>query len=142
MHLAFEEGRIVLPHGILNRVVLRIKSLNKHAAWELPASGASRHLCQKLKGTLGGAKIRETQRRVRADDSYQRYSLEVVALRQHLCSHQNIQGTAGKCTKHLLVLPFCSRCVAIQSRDARARKFPSQSFFDLLRAFAKKIDIF
>src|SRR5258708_7115805 len=43
--------------------------------------------------------------------------------------------------QRLLVLPLGARCVPVQSRDARARKLFAQSFLEVLRAFAKKINV-
>src|SRR5580704_3800369 len=57
MQLALVERKIVLAHGILNRIVLRIIRLNQHAAWKLAASRAPGNLRQKLKRALGGPEV-------------------------------------------------------------------------------------
>jgi len=67
--------------------------------------------------------------------------MKIVALRQHLRSHQNIQRAAGKRTQCLLELLLGSRCIAVQARDTRSGEFLAQAFFEVLRAFAEKMNI-
>ena len=58
LHLFFKKTEVVLARGELNRVVLRIESLDQHFPGQVTAPGAPGDLRQQLKRTLRGAKIR------------------------------------------------------------------------------------
>src|SRR6266478_5517430 len=141
LRFALVKRTIILAHRILNRVVLRIECLNQNATGQFPTSSAARNLREQLKSSLRGAKIRQTQRRVRADHANQRDTLKIVAFRQHLRANQDVQRAAGKCAQRLLILPLGSRGIAVQPRDPRAGKFLAQPLLQMLRTFAEEINI-
>ena len=58
MQFAFEECKVVLLHGILNRVMVWIKCLDEHTPREIAAPRAPRYLGQQLKCAFRGAKVR------------------------------------------------------------------------------------
>src|SRR2546429_5803498 len=74
--------------------------------------------------------------------SDQGHALKIVPFGEHLRADENIQRAADKRSERFLVLALGSRGVAVQPRDAGARKFLAQAFFQVLRALAKKIDVF
>jgi hypothetical protein len=59
-----------------------------------------------------------------------------------LRANENVQRPAGERTQCFLILPLRPRRIPVEPRDSRAGKFFTQSLFQMLGAFAKKIDIF
>src|SRR5215467_5761576 len=116
--------------------MLGIKGLSEHAAAEFAAAGAAGDLGQQLKRPFSGAKIGQAQGSVRADHADKRDALKIVPLREHLGTHENIERAASEGAERFLILALGSRRVAVQPRNARARKFFAQPFFEMLRAFA------
>src|SRR6202011_5409614 len=88
--LFVEAGEVVL-RSILHRVVILKISLQNYFARRVATPGASRNLGEELKRTLGGTKVRQPQSRIRAHHSDQRYAVDVMPLRNHLCAHQQIE---------------------------------------------------
>ena len=62
VQFALEEGEVILFDGVLNRVVVRIKGLDEHAAGKFSAAGAASDLREQLKGALSGAEIGQAER--------------------------------------------------------------------------------
>ena len=56
--LALVEQLVVVLGGGGDGLVLGIKALDNHMAGFTPTPRPARHLCEKLKGTLAGSKIR------------------------------------------------------------------------------------
>src|SRR5262249_34987560 len=127
--------------GVLDRVVLGVKRLDEHASWQIAAAGAASNLSQQLKRAFRRAKVRQVEGRIRTDHADERHAMKVMALREHLRADQNIERAAGKRAERFLKLPLGARGIAIEPRNPRAREFLAQPFFQMLRAFAKKINI-
>src|SRR3984893_6887375 len=139
---ALVKCRIVLLYRVLNRVVLRIKSLNQDASRQIATACATGNLREQLEGALGGAKIRQAQRGIRADHTDQRDALEIMALREHLRASQNVERAPGERAERFLVLPLGSGGIAIEPRYSRAGKFFAQALLQMLGAFAEEIHVF
>ncbi len=88
--LLFRKAVVVMPRRKLHRVVIRKVRLQHHLAEHLTAPGSPGHLGQQLKRPLGGAKIRQPQRRIRAHHPHQRHAMHVVSLGDHLRPHQQV----------------------------------------------------
>ena len=65
-----------------------------------------------------------------------------MPLCQHLRADKDIQRPASERTQCFLILPLRPRRIPVQPRDSRAGKFFGKSLFQMLGAFAKKINIF
>src|SRR5438876_6653218 len=117
-----------------------IKSLDENAAGEFPTARAAGHLSEQLKSALGSAKIRQAERGVGADHADQGHALKIVPFGEHLRADENIQRAADKRSERFLVLALGSRGVAVQPRDAGARKFLAQACLQVLPALASKRD--
>src|SRR5262249_30640563 len=141
MEFAFEESGVVLFDRVLNGVVLRIESLDEHAAGKIAAAGPACDLREELEGALGRAKVRHVQRTIGADDTDHCDAMEVVTFGEHLRADQNVERTCGKSTQGFLILAFAAGCIAIEASDAGFGKFFAQALFELFGTLAKKINI-
>src|SRR5215470_16682447 len=127
VQLALEERKVILPDGVLNRVMLRIKRLDEHAAGEIAAAGAACDLREQLKSALGGAKVGQAERGVGADYADQRDALKIVALGEHLRADQNIERAAREGAQRFLILALGACGVAVEARDAGTGEFLAQA---------------
>src|SRR5687768_12568227 len=122
--------------------MFRVVGLDENAARKIAAPGSSGDLRQDLKRAFGGSKIREAQSDVYRDHADQRYVVKIVALREHLCSHQHI-GFAGvesqECGCHTSPL---SHRVAVDACDPKLREPAPQDVFNLLGPLADEVEKF
>ena len=88
-------SEIVMPRK-LNRWRKRGVSLHKHFARSFAASGASRHLRQKLKGPFARAEVGQMQRQIGVDNSDKRDIRKMQTLRNHLCADENVDLAGAK----------------------------------------------
>ena len=86
----FVESAIVLRSRMTQRVVMRMISLNQHAARQITAASSAGYLGYQLEGTFSSAKVRQGEAGVDRDDTDERDVRKIVPLGQHLCSHQEI----------------------------------------------------
>ena len=142
LQFPLEKREIILPRGELDRIVLGIIRFDQNFAGQRAAPGAPGNLRQKLKRALGGPKIRQTELRIRGNDSHQRDALEIVAFRNHLRADEDVDFPGSKIAQHLLVGALGADRVAIQARDFRVGEFFAEFFLELLGARAEKIDVF
>ncbi len=70
------------------------------------------------------------------ENSNQRYVVEIKALRDHLCAHENIRLACFECFDNLFVARLRSRGVEIHSPNRCIRKLQLHIFLDLLRSVA------
>ena len=89
-----EEAWDVVVRRERDRPCIRLKRLHEHTAGRI-AAAPSRQLGQELERALLGAEIRKSKSGVGVDDGGERNPREVVALCNHLCSHEN--GAIGCC---------------------------------------------
>src|SRR5215469_6694035 len=94
--LGGEEAGIVVPGCGLNAKVIRVERLDQHAARQITAPGTSRHLREQCEGSLRGAKVRQEQRHIRRDHTYQRHSRQIQALGDHLRTYKNVRSPVGE----------------------------------------------
>src|ERR1700722_13925546 len=142
MHFAFEEGGVVLADGVLNGVVLWVVGLDQDAARKIASAGASGDLGEELEGAFGGTEVGQMERRGGADDADERDALEVVAFGEHLRANEDVDGAAREGAERFLILALGASGVTVETRDARTGEFFSKAFFQMLGAFAEKIDVF
>jgi len=89
--LAFEKGAVVLTTGEADAVVLGIQGLDDRFAESLTAAGATGHLREQLKCPLGGAEVRDSKSDVSGDHADEGDARKVMALRNHLRSHEHVE---------------------------------------------------
>src|SRR5690348_11825003 len=142
VEFALEEREVILLDGVLNGVVVGIKSLDEHATGEVAAASAAGDLGEQLKGALGRAEVRQTERGIGADHADQSDTLKIVALGEHLCADENVERAAGESAKRFLILALGAGGVAVEAGDARTGKFFAQALLEMLGALTEEIDIF
>ena len=94
--LAADEPFVVMQHRVADRRVIGAISLHQHATRPIAATRAAGHLGHQLEGTLGGAKVRQVQRRVGVDHPHERHVGEIESLGDHLGAQQNVHPPALK----------------------------------------------
>src|SRR5437763_486872 len=80
------EAAIVLRRCMPQGVMMRMIGLNQDASGQVPTARASGDLGDQLKGTLGRAKIRQSQACIDRDHAHKRDIRKVMSLCQHLSS--------------------------------------------------------
>ena len=114
----------------LDRVMIRMISLQDNFARRFAASCASGNLRQQLKRALGGAKIRKSQRIIRSHNADQSYPVNIMPLSDHLCSDKKIYFSGMELVEHALkVMPIAHR-IAVKPANARLRKRRVQPLFN------------
>src|SRR5262249_53015089 len=81
------------------------------------------------------------ERRVRADYADESDAVEVVPLGEHLGTDEKIERAVRECSQRFLELALGAGGVAIEASNARAGKFLAKAFFQVLRAFAEKVNV-
>src|SRR4051812_36425411 len=95
LELARVEPRDVVARGVRDRARIGLERLHDDAPRRV-AAAASRELGDELEGSLLGAKVRQTEPRVRVDDGGELDAGEVVALRNHLRADEHGAIGAGE----------------------------------------------
>jgi len=99
------------------------------------------HLCQELKGALGGAKVRKSQADVGVDHAHQGDIGNVVPLGDHLRSDQNVVAALAEAVKNALVEPLAGNAVTVHAGHARLGELAVQFLLHPLGADALEVDV-
>ena len=75
--------------------MIGLKGLQQGAAGLVAASGASRHLTEKLKGAFRRARVAAAQSKIGVDDPDERQVREIMALCDKLSADNDIEGAIG-----------------------------------------------
>ena len=141
MHLLREEALVVLPRGILYRIVLRLVGLDHDRTRHFPAPGASGRLCQQLEGPFCCPVVARIEREVRQEDPDQRHAREIMSLDDHLRSDQDVRLPVGKRGQDLVVTALLRGRVRVQAQHPRAGIPDLQVLLDLLGARPHRGDV-
>ena len=121
--------------------MIRIERLNDGLSRPLAAAGSPGHLRQQLKRPLRGAEIRKAQAHVRRHDTHQRHVGKVVALRNHLRTHEHVDVAILKPRQQRRQRPLPANRIAIHPRDAGLRKEPPHFGLDAFGAETGLLEI-
>ena len=118
-------------------------ALNLKADLVLMDDAAAREIAKgyglKLKGTLAGTKIRETQRKIGTNYSHQGDVREIMALGHHLSADENIGRFIFKPFQQLQNRPLAGGGITIHSGNAGLRK---KAFYCRLHFFGTHPQMF
>ena len=101
--------------------VVGIVSLNEHAPGYVTAACSPRDLNEQLECALGRAEVREGERSVGVDDAHERHVRQIVTLRHHLRSDEDVDLARAHRAEHLFDCAS-ARDVAVLSARPRARR--------------------
>src|SRR5262245_27599680 len=125
--------------GKSDTVVLGTVGLEKDMPMHLPSPGTPRHLREQLKQALRSTKIRNGERRIGGHHTDQSDIGVIVAFRNHLSAHQDINITIAKRAQNTLVGGFGAGSVAIHACQTSGGKQRPQDLIHLLRTEAEGI---
>ena len=139
LHLLCNESPVVVGLRKLHRVVVAMIRLHQHFTRQLAPTRAPGYLRQQLKYPLRRSKIRHPQRMVRPHNSYQRHSMNVMPLGDHLRPYQQVDLTGMQPRQQPFhVVPPTHR-IPIHPPNARIRKQLCQLLLPLLRSRTQKV---
>jgi hypothetical protein len=128
----FVKAEEVMLRGILNGVVILKVGLEDDLAGGLAASGSSGDLSKQLKGSLGGAEVRQSESDVGANDAHERYTMDIVAFGDHLRADEEVELPLVESTERALEVFVAADGVAIEASDARLREHAVKQLLQFL----------
>jgi hypothetical protein len=124
--LFFVETCKIMLRRVLHGVVVGKIGLQHDLSGSLTTPRSSFHLGQQLKRALGRAKIRKTECHVGANHADQCHTVNVVALGDHLRTHQQIEFAFVESVEGAFEVFAAAHRVAIKTPDARLGKHSVQ----------------
>src|SRR6185369_8962067 len=118
LELALEERAVVLPARELHAVVTGVDRLHDGRAGLVAPAGATDDLGEELKRTLRRAEIRQAEADIRGHDADERDAREVVALRDHLRPHEDVDVSGAEAREDVGERALPADRVPIEPRDA------------------------
>src|SRR5215471_2233315 len=122
LHLVVKKACEVMVLGKSNTVVLGTIGLNKHLPARLASASPASDLGEELEQALRSTKIRNGQGGIGRHHADQGDIGVIVSFGNHLCAHQDIDGTTAQSTQNALMGRFGPGGVAIHTRQARRGK--------------------
>ena len=127
--------------GELDGVGGRLEALHDDDALEVATARAAGDLSEQLEGTLGGAEVRQLQRKIGVDDAHQRDAREVESLGDHLRAEEHVVLTGAEIREHLPEEVLLAHRIGVDAGHAGAREELGDGLFDLLGAVALPADL-
>src|SRR5947208_16667098 len=106
----------------LDRRTKRRVGLYKDFTGCFSTSGASGHLCEKLKRAFPRAKIRQMQCEICIDDSDQRHIRKMETLRNHLCADEDVDIACAEIPQSFTIRFLARHLVCVHSAHGSFRK--------------------
>src|SRR5262245_54872440 len=116
------KGFIVLRACVPQRVMMRMIALNDNSPRPITTAGPTSYLGDQLKSPFRRSKVGQSKAGIHRNYTDQCDVREVVALREHLRSHQHVQLSCPKIQQRLFKLTTPRSGVAINARDPQFRK--------------------
>src|SRR5262245_42063963 len=99
-----EKGHDVVTNRELDCVMIRVERLDEDPSWRVTAAGPAGDLDEELKRSLRRAEIRDRKGCVRVDHAHERDVREIVPLRHHLGSDEDVDLSSSNACEDLLDL--------------------------------------
>ena len=141
LELGGGEAVEVEPLGELDGVGSRLEALHDDHALEVPAAGATGDLGEQLEGALGGAEIRQLQRKVGVDDADEGHAREVEALGDHLRAEEHVVFTGAEVRQDLSEQVLLAHGVRVDAGHAGTREELGDGLLDLLGTVTLPADL-
>ena len=139
--LLFVKADEVVQRCTLYCIVIGKVGLQHNSPRIVAPPGSTRHLSQKLKCALRRPEIRKAERSIGSDHSHKRDARNVMPLRDHLRTDEQIQFAFVQRIECALEVVASANCIAVQARNARLRKHTVEQLFQLLRSGPKKVNV-
>ncbi len=118
LQLLFGKANEVVSGRQADRRLIRCRRLHDHTSTLRTAAGATGHLRDQLKGSLGSAEVRLVQGGIGIDDSHQRDVGEIEPLGDHLRAQQNAHFAGAKGLQGFIVAAPPPHGVAVHPQTA------------------------
>ena len=123
------------------RRVVDVERLNEHAAFSIGAAGASGDLDDEWKRAFGGAEVGARETLVGEENADERDAREVVPLRDHARSDEDVGFMARKAAEGVVERGRRANGVAVEADDAGRGESRGERRFDFFDADADKREL-
>ena len=141
LELGGREAMEIQSLGELDRVGGGLEALHDNDALEVTTTRAAGDLGEQLKGTFGGAEIRQLQRKIGVDDAHQRHPREVEALGDHLRAEEHVIFARAEVREDLPEEVLLAHGIRIDAGHAGAGEELGDGLLDLLGTVTLPADL-
>ena len=108
----------IVVNGTLDGIMSRIERLQQYPSRGFAPTGPTENLGKNLESSLRTAEVRHVQACFGTDYTHQGYTGEIMSLRDHLGTDQDVRRAVGHAGQQTIVAPLAGSCVAVHAQDA------------------------